>query len=829
MPGSPIQIESLTLTGFRAYLELKQFDFSKKRNLAVFAPNGSGKSGFVDGFEFILSPDGTIARLGVRAIHNKAGVVALAHNLAEEKGVTSEVRIVLKQGKTTHDGSRLTSGSRSRPPAADALAASLHVDPIVRGYELRRFVEVQTPEERYAEVGQWLQLTPLVEVQRNLRSLRQLVKSDLEDIAPKKAIDARLSKATARTITEWDESAVLTYANSILSPLDPKLQLSKLREDDPHFSALLMRAQDEEQQIGIAALKQIKVAIEVVYSEPSGSAGATGAIAEFESALQKRAAAEASEQAERGKAANAVFAKVWDAAEPLFAEGAAEFEVCPVCDTPISATARGTREGIREHIRLHRAQLASYAASRQALEDAQRALSGVQKGLAAKLSVLVPLIPDSEAKLRSGLTTYANAVEQWTAGDAPDASAIKPLLVALLAATVGKINEIEQRQGEHTYARAKSRLESLLEIKADDEMRARAAEELGKIQTSLNEQATFISSEIRNKIQTLLDMIREPTNRLFKSIQGKDATLVRLELPAEDDTNQQRLSLLVDFAENRMGVSPSGYLSDSQVHSLALSLRLAAIAAFNAEAPFAVLDDIVTSYDADHRRTIASMLAEEVPKLQIFVTTHDQRFFSYMKDQLPAAGWAFTQITRLDRDYGPRFADHKVTDEVIEARWTDGKSAANEMRQAEEEWLLECCRSFGVDIRIRDVHRAYSYERSELAMALAAFLKHTGLTPPDVPGVKNKFLLSLQKGEIENFGSHFQDVPYGDGSIGDEKARWAEFVFFRNHFVCAVCNRSKFKRPLGLKKPVCAHDKCETPFQFSATSAAGHVAGAATK
>lgn len=47
-----------------------------------------------------------------------------------------------------------------------------------------------------------------------------------------------------------------------------------------------------------------------------------------------------------------------------------------------------------------------------------------------------------------------------------------------------------------------------------------------------------------------------------------------------------------------------GYLSDSQIHSVALALRMAAIQQFNVGAPIIALDDIVTSYDADHRRRI---------------------------------------------------------------------------------------------------------------------------------------------------------------------------------------------------------------------------------
>lgn len=135
------------------------------------------------------------------------------------------------------------------------------------------------------------------------------------------------------------------------------------------------------------------------------------------------------------------------------------------------------------------------------------------------------------------------------------------------------------------------------------------------------------------------------------------------------------------------------------------------------------------------------------------------------------------------------------------------------MRQAEEEWLLSIARGFGVNVRIRQLEKAYSYERSELASAIGGFLNDIKLAPANVPGVNNRFIASLVKGDIENFGSHFQDAPYGDGSIGDEKTRWDEFKAFRCQFEC-VCGRTKYQRPYGLKKPVCAHENCETQFAF---------------
>ena len=442
--------------------------------------------------------------------------------------------------------------------------------------------------------------------------------------------------------------------------------------------------------------------------------------------------------------------------------------------------------------------------------------------LTASLEVLTNLLGDTEPALAVAFATYRVKAEAWTNGPHPSSGNLSTAIAALLDNLDRKIAEIEAKQGTSTYAKAKGKIDRLLELLAERLLAVRTQEELEVLSKTLALQATTISGKIRMKVQALLGELEAPMNSLYRSIQGGPAAEVYLKLPAEDDTNQQRLHLVIDFAANRMGVQPSGYLSDSQIHSIALALRLAAIRRFNCAAPIIVLDDVVTSYDADHRRNIASAIAAEFSGSQIIITTHDERFFNYLKDQLEAKDWHFKRIIGLG-PYGPRFADHKVSDAMIEARWAEGQSAANEMRQAEEEWLLRVCHDFGVSVRIRALEKAYSYERSELASALASLLKDCGLKPQLVPGVNNRFLISLERGEIENFGSHFQDGPYGDGSIGDERARWDEITAFRIQFACPQCKRTKFQRPRPLKKPICAHETCEAQFDFAAVAPAQAV------
>ncbi|TPN42812.1 AAA family ATPase [Mesorhizobium sp. B1-1-7] len=810
-------LESLTLSGFRAYLIPKRFDFRKKRSLAVFAPNGKGKSSIVDGLEFVFSDEGTLRRLGIRTINNNGGVTALAHNLASDRSIESFVEIDVRQGKTTLNGKRPATGAeRGRPIIATALRSSFVVDPIIRGHELRHFVEKRSSEERYEDIARWLDLGWLVDVQQNLRELRRKVKATAENTASLKQVDTQLAKKTVNALTAWDDAAVIGYANTLVFALDAALSVRVLEAGDPAVASVGERADAEAKQVGLEGLRLIRRAVVRLVGETTNEGkDLDGLFEEFDGAVIRSNEALEQVEAEKAVAASSIFDEVWKSAESLFAEGAPVPDACPVCNTPIAQTNAGSVENIRAHISQHRAELAAYAAARKTADTASTELKAKHTQLITALKAPLALLPDTKAALKEDLRAYLSAVESWPGGPLPDSDALVASLLGYVDELDAAIDEILSKQGENSYTKVNFKITELMDLRNERLLAQRTLEELAKLSAALVEQSQSISAEIRTKVQAVLDTLQKPLNSIYAEIQRDAAAPIRLVLPAEEDANQQRLNLVVDFATNRTGVQPSGYLSDSQIHSLALSLRLAAIKRCNVVTPLIVLDDIVTSYDADHRLAFASLLVKQFADFQIILVTHDERFFIYLKDHLGDQNWQFTRILRLDPD-GPRFSDQRVSDEMIEELWAEGRSAANDMRQAEEEWLLTICRDFGVDIRIRTVERAYAYERSELADALARFLGSRGITPPDVPGVNNRFLTSLQQGAVENFGSHFQDARYGDGSIGDEKVRWDEFKYFRGQFACPACGRMRFKRPNTINRPICASDKCETQFAFVA-------------
>jgi hypothetical protein len=468
------------------------------------------------------------------------------------------------------------------------------------------------------------------------------------------------------------------------------------------------------------------------------------------------------ERKEREKSEKAVFRDVWEAASKLFENPEQEIAACPVCETPLDRSAKGCREHITLHLQSQLAGLKAYEQATKAVDDARTKVRNMRNDLRSAVSRLQAFLraagyldphPVLIAAETYGLA-LASCDDELTL---PDSEPLRLALPATFSELDQKRQHLEETQGEHTYGRALIKIDELIGFKESIDHLGRVRGELQRLHDSLQLHEAFCAKEVSSYLQCIIDTLRDRVNTLYRSVHPDDAEAPSIRLELAEDAKEPRLNLLVDFAPNREGVAPSGYLSDSQVHTLALSVRLAAIQLSNTSVPVVVLDDVVTSYDADHRKAIAAMLAHQFNDFQVLLVTHDERFFCYLQDHLPRASWSFKRITGLDADFGPRFHDHKVNEAMIKERWDRGESAANEIRQAEEEWLLEKARQFGVDVRIRDVHHPYSYDRCELAMSLQAFLKNTKVELPRIKGYANPFLASLQKGDVENFGSHFRD------------------------------------------------------------------------
>ena len=543
----------------------------------------------------------------------------------------------------------------------------------------------------------------------------------------------------------------------------------------------------------------------------------SGLIAKFEHSVSALDLAVERESTERVRASESVFNDVWSQARSVFEMEDYDFNSCPVCDTEFGSTPHGSREAVRISINSKLSVLTAYREAESALQTTRKQVSQVTQTLTTNLNSLRTGLADAgfEDDVEP-LALYIDSIALWEHSmPLPGSDLLLPTMLATRISLANAQERLENQQGGNTYAQAQNTANQLIQVRKDLERINRIKEALQKLHADLANRANEIETAINEHNERLLSELERDVDGLYKKIQGipaNEPSLVRLQLAEGSAANQQQVRLVVDYSDNRRGVAPSGYLSDSQIHTVALSLRLAAIRRFNTGAPIIVLDDVVTSYDADHRKTIAATLAEEFEGFQVVLVTHDEQFYNLLQDHLTASTWVFRRITQIDPSFGPLFSDHRTPDAVIESKIDAGEPVGEDIRKSQEEWLLKICRDFGVEVLIRPIDRPYEYDRSELAGALARFLKSRSLVPPTVPGISNSFLNSLQRGVVENFASHSSDNPNRLHSGGDERVRWQEFKTFRDLFVCSDCGRNRFKRPRGMSKPVC--NGCEKRFEF---------------
>ena len=176
------------------------------------------------------------------------------------------------------------------------------------------------------------------------------------------------------------------------------------------------------------------------------------------------------------------------------------------------------------------------------------------------------------------------------------------------------------------------------------------------------------------------------------------------------------VELAISFHGSRQK-PPHGVLSESHLNSLAVALFLGMADTFNEQLDFLVLDDVVNSFDIEHRGELARLLATEFAHRQIVVLTHDQLFFDRLTKLAPS--WRRFEFTSWDFETGPRMIQYQIGKMLQEAQaaLTDGDrvGAAMKGRRALEEALQETCEGLAAPLPFR---RGAKNDRREIGEAL---------------------------------------------------------------------------------------------------------------
>ncbi len=184
------------------------------------------------------------------------------------------------------------------------------------------------------------------------------------------------------------------------------------------------------------------------------------------------------------------------------------------------------------------------------------------------------------------------------------------------------------------------------------------------------------------------------------------------------------VELAIQFHGSRQR-PPHGVLSESHLNSLAIALFLAMAQTFNEQLGFLVLDDVINSFDVEHRGRLAELLADGFAEWQLIVLTHDQQFFEHLSRRAPS--WRKLEFTSWSYTSGPRTTRYEAAGMLTEAQERlasgDVHGAATKSRRALEELLQEVCEALAAPLPFRRGQANDKREIGELFMGLRRGLK----------------------------------------------------------------------------------------------------------
>ncbi|QGM46101.1 ATP-binding protein [Methylocystis heyeri] len=687
-----IRIDTIHIKEFRGIRELTLE--LKGQNFAACGPNGTGKSGIVDAIEFALT--GNISRL---AGAGTGGLSVRAHgphvdsrNKPEAASVTIDVTIPSLGSKKARIRRTVksTNAPEIKPADKDVIAAfesvNLHPEFVLSRRELIRYV-LSEPGQRSKEVQSLLRLDDIEKLRGVLQKIANACTRDLPGLerAEKDAINNLLAALDAAQLSK----------KSVLDAVNPRrtlLGLTLLTDLDANTS--------------------VKDGLTTTTASVPGRVPKVQAAADFATLREALHALKADSFKQACSTADTNAAELGKDAESLnglsresLLKSALELydgAACPVCDTPFESDA------FTGHLARKLAHFEDVSKRRAALEaelkpvlDALHAAGTALNTVIDHAGMFSPKIDASAlAEFRTVLRGRYQQLQKLlplddtravlsAAHSVPD---MEPPLAALAAAIAAIPEPTKQDAARDFLVLAQERLETC--------RAARLKFTAGKVRA---DRATKVFATYGIVTTTALEKIYKDVETAFASYYRKINEEDEKAFTAKLMPSIGKLGFDVDFY-GRGHFPPGAYHSEGHQDGMGLCLYLALMNhLLGANFTFAVLDDVLMSVDAGHRRQVCALLKEMFPNTQFIFTTHDEIWLRHMKSEGLIKGRNFAHFRTWTVDFGPTEWDDRDVWAELEGYLikNDVRAAAALLRHYLEHFAKEACDRLRANVEFR--------------------------------------------------------------------------------------------------------------------------------
>ncbi|RIQ20823.1 AAA family ATPase [Jiangella rhizosphaerae] len=637
-----IQLKAIRIEEFRGIREL-ELDLDCQ-SFVVLGPNGSGKSGVVDAIDFALT--GNIARLSGAGTGGVSVTKHGPHVHQRDNPAAAKVSLTICHSGTDQVGvltrSIKTAGQYTLEPNTLELAAAVswatqHPELTLSRREVIKYVNTE-PGKRAQEVQALLKLDRIDEVRRLLVSARTKASgaASMAGSEVKAAEDAVRRHLDLTTLLAHEVTAAVNKQRAVLG-LDALTSVSA----DTDLSA---GATSEGEHSGFnkeSAIRDI-AAVSAYISKredlDQASTALTTALTELEvdptilDALKHR--------------------ELVEAGLPLVAEPA-----CPLCDQPWPDV-----DALRNHLAGKLARSEAAAALQRRIVVAARTITAEVRHLRALIQAAQPYAATTDqSALHKQLGDWANDLATFETKLASldtlreeserietDALAT-PTTVNADLATLRHALEAMPDQSASEAARtfltvAQERWTRVRQARARDAKATAAGHTAQAVYETYNAVAD-------GALTTLYKTVEDDFSNYYRQINADDESSFKAGLAP----TAGKLNLEVDFYGLGM-FPPMAYHSEGHQDGMGVCLYLALIGQLlKDDFRLAVLDDVVTSVDTNHRRQFCKLLKETFPEVQFIITTHDEVWARQMQSSGLIARRSLARFHGWTVDGGPLY------------------------------------------------------------------------------------------------------------------------------------------------------------------------------
>lgn len=685
--------KSITIEEFRGVRSLT-IDFDGK-NYAVCGPNGTGKSGIVDALEFALT--GNISRLSGKG----TGSVNLKDHAphVDSRNRPDKARVILtlsiphlskevKIDRNVKDASSPTITPDTPDVRAVLDQVALHPEFVLSRRELIRYV-ISAPGDRAKEVQALLRLDDVETLRATLLRISNAKQKETGPLQREKA-QAKEVLLGALEITEFSEDKILATVNARRTKLSlPSLLAlpATISVKDGLAAIPATQAAKVPKVQALADVKKLRELIEQV-SGPEITATTTNIANQLE-LLNANPTIASSVSRERFLQSSLALI---------------EDDSCPLCDKPwdiaeLKAVIETKLKGFEET-----------AAKRAEIEKGLEPLAGVLEEISTGLSTVcryAPLLtPPIDVQLVRSFkdTVDANrkhfiafmplSVTIQAVKDMPSVPAGVIGIIAAVEAAIMAIPEATEQDAARDYLTiVQERLENYRRVS----LHHKKTEEEAALTKQVYGAYASASTSI---LEGIYKQVEKDFSELYREVNKDDESTFTAQLVPTTG----KLGLDVDFF-GRGFFPPGAYHSEGHQDGMGICLYLALMRHMLGNSfTFAVLDDVLMSVDAGHRREVCNMLKKHFPNTQFIFTTHDNIWLEHMKNAGLIDRKAAIQFRAWDVDLGPTKWDDRdvwqqIRDEV--SKEGDVRAAAALMRHYLEHISAELCHRLGARVQFR--------------------------------------------------------------------------------------------------------------------------------